>query len=431
MAVKVLIVDDNKIYRDAFKRNMMLHNFDVCEAEHAGDALEVLKAQQPDVLVTDLCMRTPTEGLDLIRQAKGIDPLLPIVMISAVGTFEEGAIATKLGASDVISKSNIEERLQRLYESIKQASVEYETNRALLKEVLGCQQAEEPAAKVAAIAKLEEILARKNLHPYIQSEAYDTLVNLRSAELRQDTVADASRLMSQPERAGMLRDVEADFRKDFSDFDNFHADSRDSLMTAEFFYRLQSADGAPRPTGDAFSRNIGFSYSFAVENEAKFRLKKKLSRFLGSPQTYDLIRQMVDPRTGHLDIFYHQYLLRLQTFIGKDYDFTIDNVKQVFQRIMEHESRYKPDGLKALGIVVLCFGRSYSYKKMNQPIEVNNPLGIKGIETDEDVTKFADLLISLQHFRNPYIHPEINEMEKVSNLRDTAINCLHFICRIV
>lgn len=430
MSVKVLIVDDNKIYRDAFKRNMMIHNFDVCEAEHGGDALEVLKSEKPDVLVTDLRMRTPTEGLDLIRQAKGIDPLLPIVMISAVGTFEEGAIATKLGASDVISKTNIEERLQRLYESIEQASGEYETNRNLLAAVDGYQRAEEPSAKAAAIAKLEEILSRKNLHPYIQSEAYDSLVSLRTTEIRQVTEADATRLLSQPGRAGLLKEIEADLGREFTDFENFHPDSRDSLLTAEFFYRFQSSEGATGTTTDAFSRNIGFSYSFAVENEAKYRLKKKLARFLASPQTYDLIRQMLDPRTGHLDIFYHQYLLRLQTSIGKDYDFTIDNVKQTFQRILEHEIRYKPDGLKALGIVIICFGRSYSYKKMNQPIEVNNPLGMKGVESNDDVMKFADLLISLQHFRNPYIHPEINVMEKISNLRETAFNCLKFICRL-
>jgi len=430
MTVKVLIVDDNKIYRDAFKRNMLLHNFDVCEAEHGGDALEVLKSQHPDVLVTDLCMRTPTEGLDLIRQAKGIDPILPIVMISAVGTFEEGAMATKLGASDVISKSNIEERLERLYKSIIQAREEYVKNRSLLDQVEKCRRTETPEAKLEAIGKLEEILSQKELHPYVQSEAYDTLVALQTAQLREDTEANASKLMSQPGRESLLLKVEEELKAEFPDYSNFHPDSWDSIRTAELFYQLQSQEGEETVTG-AFSRNIGFSYCFAVENEAKIRLKKKLTRFLSSPQTFDLIKQMLDRKTGHVDIFYHQYILRLQSSGGKEYDFTIDNVKQTFLRILEHENRYKPDGLKALGIIILCFGRSYSYKKMNQPIEVNNPLGLKGIEGDEEIINFADLLISLQHFRNPYIHPEINEMEKVSNLRSTTFDCFRYICRLI
>ncbi len=431
MGVKVLIVDDNKIYRDAFRRNMLIHDFEVCEAEHGGDALEVLKAEHPDVLVTDLRMRTPTEGLDLIRQAKGIDPLLPIVMISAVGTFEEGAIATKLGASDVISKSNIEEKIERLYESIVQAHDEYKINRELLLEVEKAHQAEDPASQGVAIKKLEEILSRKDLHPYVKSEAYDTLVSLRTAELRHDTEQDANRLLTQPGRAGLLEEIERDMRSELPNYENFHPDSRESLRTAELFYRLQITQPEEILTSGAFSRNIGFSYCFSVENEAKLRLKKRLSRFLGTPQTFSLINQMLDPKTGHVDIFYHQYLLRLQSLGGKEYNFTIDNVKQTFQRVLEHGSRYKPDGLKALGIIILCFGRRYSYKKMNQPIEVNNPLGMKGIETNEDVIKFADLLISLQHYRNPYIHPEISEMEKVSKLRSTALECLEFICRLV
>lgn len=430
MSAKVLIVDDNKIYRDAFKRNMLLHNFEVCEAEHGGDALEVLKSDHPDVLVTDLCMRTPTEGLDLIRQAKGIDPLLPIVMISAVGTFEEGAIATKLGASDVISKSNIEEKLERLYKSIVLAKEQYVQNRNLLEEVEKCRRAEGPEERPAAIKKLEEILANKELHPYIQSESYDTLVSLQTTEMRQDSEANASRLLSQPGRASLHQRVLEELQAEFPDYANFHPDSWDSLRTAELFYQLQSTEGAGVVTS-AFSRNIGFSYCFAVENEAKFRLKKRLSRFLSAPQTYDLIRRMLDPKTKHLDIFYHQYILRLQSTSGREYDFTIDNVKQTFHRILEHEGRYKPDGLKALGIIILCFGRTYSYNKMNQPIEVNNTLGMKGLDADEDILKFADLLISLQHYRNPYIHPEINEMEKVSSLRSTTFDCLRNICKLV
>src|SRR5690242_11327125 len=92
MAIKVLIVDDNRIYRDAFRRNLLLHNYEVVEAEDTDEALERIKQEQPEVVITDLQMRTETEGLELIRQVKSSTPLLPIIMISAVGTFEEGAL---------------------------------------------------------------------------------------------------------------------------------------------------------------------------------------------------------------------------------------------------------------------------------------------------------------------------------------------------
>ena len=88
-AARVLIVDDNKIYRDAFRRNLMLQKFEVAEAEDAESALASIREAMPDVVITDLQMRTETEGLDLIRQVKSTWPLLPIIMISAVGTFED------------------------------------------------------------------------------------------------------------------------------------------------------------------------------------------------------------------------------------------------------------------------------------------------------------------------------------------------------
>ena len=107
-----------------------------------------------------------------------------------------------------------------------------------------------------------------------------------------------------------------------------------------------------------------------------------------------------------------------------------DNVRQVFQRIEEHESRYKPDGLKALGIMIVCFGRDYAIKTIRGNIKVDNPLGLKSFASDEEVLHFAFLLVSLQHYRNPYIHPEISEMEKISKIRDTALECLRQIAKI-
>jgi hypothetical protein len=68
---------------------------------------------------------------------------------------------------------------------------------------------------------------------------------------------------------------------------------------------------------------------------------------------------------------------------------------------------------------------------MNQTLKVDNPLGLKGLDSDEDVLKFANLMVGLQHYRNPYIHPEISEMQKVSKLRDTAIECLRYIWKLV
>jgi hypothetical protein len=198
----------------------------------------------------------------------------------------------------------------------------------------------------------------------------------------------------------------------------------ESLRSAEVLYQEEQRNSLAVD----FSRSIGFSYCFSVENEAKVRLRKKLLRLFSSEKTYEFIAQFVDSKLNDLDLFFHQYILRLQQ--QYPFEFTTDNVKQTLTRIKQFEQCYKPDGLKALGIVILCFGRAYEFKGMKGPVNVNNPLGLKGLENDE-VISFARQLVLLQHHRNPYIHPEISEMEKLSKLRETAFNCLRYICRLV
>jgi len=58
----------------------MLRSYEVCEAENADEALQKVQIDQPDIVVTDLQMRTRTEGLDLIKKVKTLNPLIPSVM---------------------------------------------------------------------------------------------------------------------------------------------------------------------------------------------------------------------------------------------------------------------------------------------------------------------------------------------------------------
>lgn len=424
--IKVLIVDDNKSYRDAFRRNLSMHNYEICEAENADEALQVLKTENPDVMVTDLRMRTRTEGLDLIKQARDLSPMLPVVMISAVGTFEEGAIATKLGAADVISKSRIEDEITDLYRSIDTAHEEFQANKKLLKTIEDARRAAGGSDAAAFSSKLKAILQQDDVAPYVKGEAYDALLSLDAFVIREASHDQLARLMEQAaDEAAVFKAIDEELQSLVPAIESFEPDSREALRTAEYFYRMHQKG----ITEVDFSRNIGFSYCFAVENEAKARLRKKLARFLGSRDTYDTINHMLEARTRHLNLFFHQYLLRLQQ--GREFDFTIDNVKQTFHRILEHENRYKPDGLKALGIIVICFGRDYEFQTSQGKIAVRNPLSLKGLKDDDEVLTFAQLLVSLQHSRNPYIHPEISEMQQVSKLRDTTMKCLHYICLLV
>lgn len=420
---QVLIVDDNKGYRDAFRRNLLLRGYDVKEAEDSQEALEVVQASQPDVVVTDLAMRHPTEGLDLIRQVRSLRPHLPVIMISAVGTFDEGAEASRLGACQVISKSKIDEEIGRLYEAIDSASRQYAAVRGYLSEfsALGVGTTEERSASIAA---LNAMLRREEIPPAIKGEIFDKLTELNlEGEGRGATGAAGEDIFAGANK-DLLGEVENILAKEIPGFSTFEDDTRQNLMTAEFLYQ-QNKNARP---GVDFSRSMGFAYCFAVENEAKSRMRKKLQKFFSDAAMPKLVEGLLESNRRSLSIFYQQYLLRLQRDAPNEA--TIENYFHTFSRMLEHRGKYRPDGLKALGMVVIAFGRTYQFKKFNQDVAVDNPLGLREFEEADAALKFASLLINLQHYRNPYIHPEISEMTKISKIRETAFACLNYIAAI-
>ena len=196
-----------------------------------------------------------------------------------------------------------------------------------------------------------------------------------------------------------------------------------SLRAAKYLYDEESR----APAGVSFARSIGFSYCFAVENEAKSRLRRRINKVLSGKELYAVIPRLMDTRKGQLDLFYHQQILQLQR--QRPMDFTVDNVRQTFLRILEHRARYKPDGLKAIGIMILVFGRPHAFKGLKGPVDVPDLLRLREL-TEEETLDLAEILIGLQHLRNPYIHPEISEMEKVSSLRDQALKCLRAVTKL-
>ncbi|GAB4314692.1 MAG: hypothetical protein Kow0059_06600 [Candidatus Sumerlaeia bacterium] len=418
---KVLIVDDNRAYREAFRRNLMLQNYEVCEAENAEQALQVLEKERPDVIVTDLAMRTEREGLQLIRSTKNLYPLMPLIMISAVGTFEEGAEASRLGASYVISKSSIDQELQTLYTCIDRASRRRKEGEALLEQLRAAAQTGQ--APPAVEKKIRDILSSPEADPYLKAEVFEQWTRIEDPRQRERSTSEFQEI-AQEAGGTTPAPSTAELAELVPGIGGADKDTISSLQMAEVFYQQHERG----QSAVDLTRSIGFSFCFAVENECKVRLRRKFNKMLSSSQLYEVIEHLLDARTGGLDLFFHQYILRLQQ--SRQFAFTVDNVKQTLQRIQEHRDRYKPDGLKAIGILLLCFGGEFELKALKGRVIVPNLLNVKEIGDEAEVQNFAYHLINLQHYRNPYIHPEISEMEKLSLLRDTALQCLRYIMRL-
>ena len=103
--VRVLVVDDD----DALLNMMSLHlrkkGFQVECAKDGFEAMQVLRSSGPFcVMVTDLMM-PGLSGLELLRRARKLDPLIEVIVITAAGSVEMAISALReSGAYDYLTK---------------------------------------------------------------------------------------------------------------------------------------------------------------------------------------------------------------------------------------------------------------------------------------------------------------------------------------
>jgi CheY-like chemotaxis protein len=391
------------------------------EAEDSQSALAAVMSFNPDVVITDLDMRTRTEGLELVKQLKQLYPSLPVILISAVGTFDEGAAAKELGALYVLSKAQVGKKGESLPDLLKKALDISHKEKSILEALEALREQSQEGEGNESLAQLKEIIADDTLSPYLRGEAFDILISLQPSQVVQETEA----VIRQARETGSQSGVsEINIDRELKAYSSLQEDSMDSLKTAEFLYRYQESV----PGGYDFSRNIGFSYCFAVENEVKWKFRHRLAKFLKSSSTFELTEKMYDRKMRNMDLFFQQQMIRLQQI--KKLDFQVDKIKQVLEKILLHKEHYKPDGLKAMGILVLCYGRNYEMMSKLGKSTVDNPLGLKGLDNEDDILILAHQLIKLQHFRNPYIHPEITVREKIAIIREATLQCLNYVNKI-
>lgn len=104
MPEKILVVDDEPNMLRLLKTILM--DKTGYEVETTNNPLEVSRMLQEGhhtLVVTDLKMPL-VDGMDLIDIIKKIDPLIPVIVITAYGTIETAEEAIQKGAYDFITK---------------------------------------------------------------------------------------------------------------------------------------------------------------------------------------------------------------------------------------------------------------------------------------------------------------------------------------
>ena len=119
--LKVIIADDEKLICrlvQALADWELLGMEVVGTAENGLEALTLIEALEPDILITDIRM-PGCNGLELIRQAKERRPELEIVIISGYAHFEYAQSAIKYGVGNYLLKPIKKEGLMEALNTMK------------------------------------------------------------------------------------------------------------------------------------------------------------------------------------------------------------------------------------------------------------------------------------------------------------------------
>src|ERR1041384_3513587 len=99
----VLVIDDNDTIREGLAHTVKKMGHEVMTASSGHQGTAAFKATKADFVMTDFKMEGGT-GIEVLRTISGLDPDVPIMIITGFGTVETAVEAMKIGAFDFITK---------------------------------------------------------------------------------------------------------------------------------------------------------------------------------------------------------------------------------------------------------------------------------------------------------------------------------------
>lgn len=103
MANRALIIDDDKLALDLLSFHLTSDDFLVDSAEVGSKGLELARANDYDVILTDLNL-PDINGIEMVRRSKEISPATEIIVVTGEDSAEKAIEATRVGAFGYIVK---------------------------------------------------------------------------------------------------------------------------------------------------------------------------------------------------------------------------------------------------------------------------------------------------------------------------------------
>ncbi len=99
----ILVVDDDAVSLGVLDDLLTMNGFRVMMAEEGRQAMEIFSASRPDLVITDIRMPN-MDGLEVLREVRKLDDIVPVVLVTGHGDLENALRALRRGAYDFLLK---------------------------------------------------------------------------------------------------------------------------------------------------------------------------------------------------------------------------------------------------------------------------------------------------------------------------------------
>ncbi|MBN2423522.1 MAG: sigma-54-dependent Fis family transcriptional regulator [Calditrichaceae bacterium] len=157
--MEILIIDDEKAQRDILRDILTDAGYKVIDAANGEDGIKLFREYHSPVVLTDLKM-PGKDGMQVLEEAKQINPDVQVIMMTAFGTIPGAVTAIKIGAYDYLTKPlNKDDLLRVVKRAAEKASLLMENIR-LKKEISSRYQYENLIGKSPAMQKIYQLIDR-------------------------------------------------------------------------------------------------------------------------------------------------------------------------------------------------------------------------------------------------------------------------------
>lgn len=165
MKPKILVVDDERDICRALDFLLRAEGYNVITASSGEEAIERLKAEHFDVVLTDLKMER-IDGIDVLEKVKELSSDTAVIIMTAFASVESAVEAMKKGAADYIVKPFLNEEIRITVKRILEQKRLIAENIALkqqLSQRMGCMDfVADSEAMMNILVTLEKVIPTKS-----------------------------------------------------------------------------------------------------------------------------------------------------------------------------------------------------------------------------------------------------------------------------